>query len=112
MENATPLPDRYFTIENTSNRSLTYRLVWKISKNEFKTNNLKYKLVSSDTGTNIDYTEMPKNNTTIIENITIQAKTIQSFTVSFVFEGTNSEQNVDKNKEFRGYITAEYEEKQ
>ena len=36
MENATPLPDRYFTIENTSNRSLTYRLVWKISKNEFK----------------------------------------------------------------------------
>lgn len=112
MENATPLPDRYFTIENTSKRSLTYRLVWKISKNEFKTNNLKYKLVSSDTGTNIDYTEMPKNNTTIIENITIPAKTIQSFTVSFVFEGTNSEQNVDKNKEFRGYITAEYEERQ
>lgn len=112
MPEATLIPNRTFTIENTSSYTIKYRLVWKINKNDFQTNNLKYKITSTNGGGTSDYKVMPKNNTTAIAEITIPARSIQKYTLSFRFVGINSEQNIDKGREFNGYMTAEYDEKQ
>ena len=105
-----PIPDKTFTIENTSVYDLNYKLVWKIAKNDFTTTHLKYTLISQDGGANVEKTILPKEDVDVVRHITIPGKSKQTYTIKFDFEGTYEEQNIDQNKEFDGYITAEYDD--
>ena len=107
---AKKLPDKTFTVENTSAYELNYKLVWVISKNEFQTENLKYTLISEDGGVNVSKTTLPTSDTEIERHITIPGKSKQTYTIKFDFEGTYDEQNIDQNREFDGYISAEYDD--
>lgn len=110
MAGASSIPDRSFTVENTSDHTLKYKLVWKINKNDFKTNNLQYKLTSTNGGAQTNLKTVPKSDAEIISDIEIPARSIQKYYLSIIFVGTNQEQNIDTNREFNGIITAEYQQ--
>lgn len=107
MAQAKPIPDKKFTIENTSNTPIIYRLVWKIYQNDFQTDNLKYKLSGTNGGITTTEASVPKKSGLIASYITIPPKTTQEYTLSFRLEGINAEQNIDQNKTFSGIVKVE-----
>ena len=100
-------PLKTFTIENLSNYSVEYSLKWKVLKNTFTTNNLQYKVESTNGGINLDYQAAPKNEVYIAEKVVIPARSTQKYTISFNLKGTGSNQNIDQAKEFQGLIDIE-----
>lgn len=110
MKEAKPISSKRFTIENVSTHAITYRLVWKIYNNNFKSNNLKYKISATNGGGNLDYQTVPTKNAVIMNNIKIPARSTQTYTLSFVLTGTNSAQNIDQGRQLNGYVTAEYDD--
>lgn len=111
MSSAVPIPSRTFVIENTSNYPIIYRLVWKINSNDFVSDNLKYRVTSSNGGANTEFLTVPKtNNTVIARGITIPARSSQTYTLSFRFVGLNEEQNYDQGRQLNGLVTAEYDD--
>lgn len=110
MQQAKPIPDKIFTIENTSSYPIIYRLVWKIYQNDFETNNLKYTLTGNNGGISIKEATVPKSDGTIATYITIPPKVIQTYTLSFRMSGTSAEQNIDQNRTFSAIINAEYDD--
>ena len=109
MVESKPIPDRTFTIENTSNYPIKYRLVWNIAQNNFETDNLKYSLTSYNGGASVAQQTVPKSDVLVAEDIIIPARSIQNYTLSFRFVGIYEEQNIDQNRRFNGIIMAEYD---
>lgn len=102
------IPEKIFTIENTGEVNARYNLKWIISKNEFTSNNLKFKVSSTNNGGTLNsFTSLPLNDQVFLSNILIEPGVKQTYTVSFILEGTNAPQNYDQNKEFSGRINAE-----
>ena len=105
MKDAKPIKDSTILIENTTNSDISYNLDWKVEKNTFKTDNLKFKLTSTDGGVTTEFLTVPKKNESISKNIIIKANTKQNYTLSFILKGTNAEQNIDQQKTFSGLVT-------
>ncbi|MDD2435852.1 MAG: hypothetical protein PHO63_06355, partial [Bacilli bacterium] len=102
------IPDKIFTIQNTGEVNARYNLKWVIGKNEFTSNNLKFKVASTNGGGILNsYTSLPLNDQIFLSNISIAPGITQTYTVSFILEGINSPQNYDQNKIFSGRINAE-----
>ena len=106
----TTIPDLVFTVENTTNRTLTYNLGWLINQNTFESNNFQY-LVDSDNGGFIqDWTTTPFETTDFATNVEIAPKTTQTYSISFTLRGTGEEQNYDQGKIFDAEVTIELNE--
>lgn len=97
-------PQKKFTIKNESNYTVRYNLNWVVYKNEFESDNFKYKLEASNGGYSQDYMTAPKGNGSLTTNVTIAPLTTQSYTITFKLQGTGTDQNYDQNKVFSGYI--------
>ncbi len=110
MSYSAPIPDKTFTIENTSSYPIIYRLVWKIYSNDFETGNLKFRLTGTNGGITTDYATVPKTDEVIATYITIPPKVTQTYTLSFRFEGTYTEQNIDQGRTFSAIVNAEYDD--
>ena len=102
-----PRPYKTFTIENLSNYTVEYNLVWKNVKNTFVSNNFKYKVAGSNGGFNVGYTVAPRTNDYIAKGILIPARTTQTYRFDFALMGTGQNQNEDQNKEFSALIDIE-----
>ncbi len=102
------IPDKTFTIQNNGEVPARYNLKWIISKNEFVSNNLKFKVSSTNGGGVLNsYTSLPLNDQVFLSNILIEPGNTQTYNVSFILEGTGGPQNYDQNKIFSGRINAE-----
>lgn len=110
MPDHVDIEDRHFTIRNESNYNLKYRLVWTNVSNDFQTEHLKYKITGTNGGISQDFRPVPKSNDVIQKSITIPAHVTQSYTLSFVLEGTHTEQNIDAGRTFVGVVIAEIDE--
>lgn len=103
----TAVPDKIFTLENTSSIDIKYRVKWLVIKNTFTSNNFKYKVSSTNGGGSLDYRTAPKYNTVFLDKVTISARTLQKYTISFKLQGLNAPQNYDQNKNFTAKIQVE-----
>ena len=98
-----------FTVENTSNKELYYKIVWKDLVNTFvNTNDLTITITSTNGGGSLSKTAIKSSSTPgnydIIKGVTIPAKTIQSYTVTFAYANTDEDQSADMGKTFSGSI--------
>lgn len=100
-------PYKTFTIENMANYPMTYSLKWEIDSNTFVTDNFKFKIESTNGGYKSNYKTVPKNDSYIVKNITIQPRVKQKYTITFNLVGTNTVQNEDQGRIFQAKIEAE-----
>ena len=106
----TTVPDLVFTVENTTNRTLTYNLGWLINSNTFETDNFWYRVVSDNGGFNQSWTTAPFETTDFATNVEIAPNTTQTYRISFTLHGTGEEQNIDQGKVFDAEVTLELNE--
>ena len=102
------IPTRTFTIENTSAYAINYRLVWKVTTNDFETDHLEYRLNSIDNTYKSDWKAVPKKDELIQDGVYINARASRKYTLEFRFRGIYAEQNIDQGKTFNALVTAEY----
>lgn len=102
-----PQPYKTFSIENLSVYTIEYNLVWKNVENTFVTDNLKYKVTSTNGGFKTDYLPTPKKDGIIAEKILIPPKSTQEYRFDFSLFGTGVNQNVDQGKKFSVLIDVE-----
>lgn len=100
----TIIPDKVFTIENTTGMTVFYNIRWEVASNTFTTNNFMYKVVSTNGGGVLDFTTYPKNNHVFLTNIPIAPYTTQKYTISSKLHGINAAQNEDQGKQFIGRL--------
>lgn len=106
----TTVPDLVFTVENTTNRTLTYNLGWLINSNTFETDNFWYRVVSDNGGFNQSWITAPFETTDFATNVEIAPNTTQTYRISFTLHGTGEEQNIDQGKVFDAEVTLELNE--
>ncbi len=97
-------PVKEFVVENLSDYPIYYGLSWKVDKNTFVSNNLKYTIVGTNGGPSFPLATMPKRNSVITTRILIMPRVTQKFRVEINLQGTGAPQNEDQGKEFAGYI--------
>ena len=91
-----------FVVSNISGMGASYNLKLAIDKNSFMSENLKYKLTSDNKIANIpNYVTVPKESKAVLKNIKIDPYQTHKYNVSFIIEGTNSEQNYDSGKKLK-----------
>lgn len=95
------------TIKNISNLVVDYKLNFLIHDNTYTSNNFKVRLVGTNGGGTMGYTTVPKSDKTLFESVKIAANTTQVYNISFILEGTNTEQNYDANRSFQGEFKVE-----
>lgn len=91
-----------FTVKNMSGIGASYNLKLAIDKNSFISDNLKYKLTSDNKIASIpNYVTVPKETKTVLKNIKIDSYETHHYSVSFIIEGENEEQNYDAGKNLK-----------
>lgn len=98
------IPDKVVTVENTSSYPSTYALQWIVEKNNFVSDNYKFKVEATNGGKSVDWTTVPKENFIFVSNVVIPGNTLQTYKISFVLKGVNAPQNYDQGRTFKGYI--------
>ncbi|MEG0799278.1 MAG: hypothetical protein RR228_01415 [Bacilli bacterium] len=93
-------PVKTFTIENTTDFSQVYSVKWIILKNDFITNNFKYKVDATNGGMSKGYTTAPKTEEVILSKVTIAPRVTQKYSITMKLEGTNKPQNEDQGRTF------------
>ena len=98
-----------FTVENTSNKELYYKIVWKDLVNTFvNTKDLTITITSTNGGENLGKTAIQSSSTPgnyeIIKGVTIAGKAIQEYTVTFEYAYREEDQSADMGKTFSGSI--------
>ncbi|MDD4188212.1 MAG: hypothetical protein PHX04_05620 [Bacilli bacterium] len=98
-------PIKEFTVENLSDYPLMYNLTWKVDKNNFISNNLKYNLIGTNGAPNLSAQTVPKLNGEVVKgNIYIPPRVIHKYTVEIYLHGTGAPQNEDQGKVFIGNL--------
>ena len=100
-------PMKTFTVENLSNYTMEYNILWKVDYNTFITDHLQYKITGTNGGFTKDYVPAPRVDGYIAQRITIPPRAVQKYTIEFNLIGTNQEQNEDQGKTFRGLVDIE-----
>ena len=102
---------RTFTIQNKGNAAAVYNIVWRDVINDFAVKSeLRYNLsgvVTSGTGsviTTLNYPQAPSTNENILTNITIDANTIHTYTLTLSFPDTLTNQDHNQGRTFMGRI--------
>lgn len=103
--------DYTFTISNNSTTAVTYSLKWIVYNNSFVSDNLKYKINSTNNGYKQDWTTYPISSSLIATNIRINANTTQTYTLNTVLKGEYIAQNYDQDRNFSGKIVATHVQK-
>lgn len=98
------IPIKEFKIENSTGMVVRYNLSWIVSKNTFITDNLKFKVESTNGGGTLDYTTYPKNDHIFLSGITIAPYSTQTYYITSKLQGIGAAQNEDQGKEFIGKI--------
>ncbi len=90
---------------NNGDIAVNYKLVWQSLTNNFD-NNFVYSINCSNNCSGLSETFVPKNgsNLTIINNISISAHTTQTYTISFSFKETNTDQSANIGASFTGTL--------
>ncbi len=102
-----PEPYKSFSIENLSVYTLEYNIVWKNVENTFTTDNLKYKVTSTNGGFTSDFKPVPKKDGVLAEKVLIAPNTTQEYRFDFRLFGTGANQNEDQGKTFSVLINIE-----
>ena len=98
------ISNKVIKVENVSNYAVMYNLELVVNSNTFKSNNLKYKITSTNGGGSFDWQTVPFNSTILFEKIFVPARATQTYTISFKLQGINANQNYDQGREFIGYF--------
>ena len=98
------IPNKVIKVENISNYAIMYKLELIVNSNTFKSNNLKYKITSTNGGGSFDWQTAPFSSIVLFDKIFVPARTTQTYTISFKLQGINANQNYDQGREFIGYF--------
>lgn len=101
---STPIPDKVFTVENTTGLIQYYNLGWIVASNTFDLDNFMYEVESTNDGGTLEYTTYPKTNHIFLSDIKIEPYVTQSYVIHSKLRGMNKPQNEDQGKEFIGKI--------
>ena len=101
------IPEIVFSVENYSDQVLTYKIEWLIAENTFTSNNMWYKIEGSNGGYSHDWQTLPKQDSLIKDNITIQPGAKHVYTVSLTLHGINDIQNYDQGKRISARVKVE-----
>lgn len=103
------IPVKEFKIENTTGMHVTYNISWIVEKNTFITENLKFKVESTNGGGILDFVSYPKNDYIFLSGIKIAPYTTQTYYITSKLQGIGGPQNEDQGKEFIGKIQVNVE---
>ena len=97
------IPTKKFKVTNKSTLIIKYNLRWVVTKNDYISDNFKYKIASTNNGANFDFKTAPKLTSPIMTEIIIGPGEVQEYEVDFKLQGVG-EQNYDQGRTFSGYI--------
>ncbi len=100
-------PQVKFSIENKTNVTLYYNIYWTEIENTFESDNFWYRVESTGNGYKTDWKITPKQNGLEVARVAIAPMTKQEYITEFTLHGTDSEQNVDQGKTFKGRFLIE-----
>ena len=95
-----------FTVQNQNTGSICFGLVWTDVLNEFtRKQDLVFTLKEENGKTLLENIEFPStNNQTIIEGLSIPAKTTKKYILTVTYKNVNEDQTTDMNKKFHATI--------
>ena len=97
-----------FTVENTTDEEKYYKIVWSDLINTFETDYLTIEMSSTNDGGEVLKSPIAKSSeaseVSIIDAVTIEGKTTQTYTVTFEYANTLADQTADMDKQFSGSI--------
>ena len=95
-----------FTVQNQNTGSICFGLVWTDVLNEFtRKQDLVFTLKEENGKTLLENIEFPStNNQTIIEELSIPAKTTKKYILTVTYKNVNEDQTTDMNKKFHATI--------
>jgi len=97
-----------FTVENTTDEEKYYKIVWSDLINTFVTDYLTIEMSSTNGGGEVLKSPITKSSEAseveIIDAVTIEGKTTQTYTVTFEYANTEADQSADMGKQFSGSI--------
>ena len=101
-----------FTVQNQNAVSICFGLVWTDVLNEFtRKQDLVFTLKEENGETLLENVEFPStNNQTIIEGLSIPAKTTKKYILTVTYKNVNEDQTTDMNKKFHATITGKVTE--
>ncbi len=101
-----------FTVQNQNAGSICFGLVWTDVLNEFnRKQDLVFTLKEENGDTLLEDIEFPStNNQTIIEGLSIPAKTTKKYILTVTYKNVNEDQTTDMNKKFHATITGKVTE--
>ena len=101
-----------FTVQNQNAASICFGLVWTDVLNEFtRKQDLVFTLKEENGETLLENIEFPStNNQTIIEGLSIPAKTTKKYILTVTYKNVNEDQTTDMNKKFHATITGKVTE--
>ena len=101
-----------FTVQNQNAVSICFGLVWADVLNEFtRKQDLVFTLKEENGKTLLENIEFPStNNQTIIEGLSIPAKTTKKYILTVTYKSVNEDQTTDMNKKFHATITGKITE--
>ena len=101
-----------FTVQNQNAVSICFGLVWTDVLNEFnRKQDLVFTLKEENGETLLENIEFPStNNQTIIEGLSIPAKTTKKYILTVTYKSVNEDQTTDMNKKFHATITGKVTE--
>ncbi len=101
-----------FTVQNPNAVSICFGLVWTDVLNEFtRKQDLVFTLKEENGDTLLENVKFPStNNQTIIEGLSIPAKTTKKYVLTVTYKSVNEDQTTDMNKKFHATITGKVTE--
>jgi len=97
-----------FTVENTTDEEKYYKIVWSDLINTFVTDYLTIEMSSTNGGGEVVKSPITKSSVAseveIIDAVTIEGKSTQTYTVTFEYANTEADQTADMGKQFSGSI--------
>ena len=101
-----------FTVQNQNAVSICFGLVWTDVLNEFtRQQDLVFTLKEENGETLLENVKFPStNNQTIIEGLSIPAKTTKKYILTVTYKSVNEDQTTDMNKKFHATITGKVTE--
>ncbi len=96
---------KVFSVNNLSNYSIYYDIVFNNVVNNFSDRNyLVYEVSSTNNGAKRIENVMPREDSYIAKNVLIEPNTIQEYTMTIKFLEKDEDQNIDQNKTFSSNI--------
>ena len=101
-----------FTVQNQNAVSICFGLVWTDVLNEFtRKQDLVFTLKEENGETLLENVKFPStNNQTIVEGLSIPAKTTKKYILTVTYKSVNEDQTTDMNKKFHAAITGKVTE--